>query len=350
MKVRVGVVGVTGYSGLELLRLLLRHPSVECAAVMASEATGEKPVAEIHPQLRSLTSLSCQPQDVEHLAAEGVETAFLCTPNEVSHELAPKLLAKGIRVIDLSGSFRLKDAASYSAWYGFHHAEPNLLEMAVYGLPEWNARSISGARLVANPGCYPTSSLLPLMPLVRAGMLASGSDIFCDSKSGVTGAGRATRLEMLFGEVSENFRPYSPITHRHAPEMCQELGWDPNHFIFVPHLLPVNRGILSTIYVSFQQPVSVEEIQGEYGRRYGKSPFVRILGNSHLPELRAVNHTNFCDIGWRLACGGRRAVIFSAIDNLIKGAAGQAVQNFNLMHEFDERMGLLEGETLAVHG
>jgi N-acetyl-gamma-glutamyl-phosphate reductase len=188
------------------------------------------------------------------------------------------------------------------------------------------------------------------MPLVHAGMLASGSDIFCDSKSGVTGAGRATRLEMLFGEVSENFRPYSPITHRHAPEMCQELGWNPNHFIFVPHLLPVNRGILSTIYVSFQQPVSVEEIQGEYGRQYGKSPFVRILGNSHLPELRAVNHTNFCDIGWRLACGGRRAVIFSAIDNLIKGAAGQAVQNFNLMHEFDERMGLLEGETLAVHG
>ena len=350
MKLRVAVVGVTGYSGLELMRLLLRHPSVECAVVMASEGTGEKPLFEIHPQLRSLTSLTCRPQDAERLAAEGIDTAFLCTPNEVSYELAPKLIAKGVRVIDLSGSFRLKDVASYSPWYGFRHSEPGLLEMAVYGLPEWNAISISGARLVANPGCYPTSSLLPLMPLVRAGMLAPGSDIFCDSKSGVTGAGRAARLEMLFGEVSENFRPYSPITHRHAPEMCQELGWDLNNFIFVPHLLPVNRGILSTIYVSFQRPLSNEEIQAEYRKRYGESSFVRILGNSRLPELRAVNHTNFCDIGWRLAHGGRRAVLFSALDNLIKGAAGQAIQNFNLMHEFDESLGLLEGEALAVHG
>ena len=154
---------------------------------------------------------------------------------------------------------------------------------------------------------------------------------------------------MLFGEVSENFRPYSPITHRHAPEMCQELGWDINNFAFVPHLLPVNRGILSTIYVSFQQPVSASELEVEYKRRYGKSPFVRILGKARLPELRAVNHTNFCDISWRLTSGGRRAVIFSAIDNLIKGAAVQAVQNFNLMHEFDERLGLMEGEVLAIH-
>jgi N-acetyl-gamma-glutamyl-phosphate reductase len=350
MKVRVGVVGATGYSGLELMKLLLHHPVVECAVVMASESTGEKPLSEIHPQLRGLSNLTCQPLDAGRLAAEGVDTAFLCTPNEVSYELAPKLLAGGVRVIDLSGSFRLKDASSYSRWYGFHHSAPDLLEKAVYGLPEWNAESIAGARLVANPGCYPTCVLLPMLPLVRAGLLASGSDIFCDSKSGVTGAGRAARLDMLFGEVSENFRPYSPLMHRHAPEMCQELGWDINNFAFVPHLLPVSRGILSTIYVSLQQPLSDSEIEAEYEQRYQKCRFVRILGSSQLPELRTVNSTNLCDIGWRLTSGGRRAVIFSAIDNLIKGAAGQALQNFNLMHEFDESLGLLEREALATHG
>ncbi len=349
MKVRVGVVGVTGYSGLELMNLLLRHPAVECAVVMASEATGEKPLSEIHPQLRGLTDLICRPHDVDRLSVEGLDTAFLCTPNEVSHELAPKLLEKGIRVVDFSGSFRLKDGSSYGPYYGFRHSAPDLLESAVYGLPEWNARTISTARLVANPGCYPTSALLPMLPLVLAGMLAPGSDIFCDSKSGVSGAGRSVKLDMLFGEVAENFRPYSPITHRHAPEICQELGWDMENFTFVPHLLPVRRGLLSTIYVSFHQPVSSSQIEAEYERRYHERPFIRILGNTHLPELRAVNHTNFCDIGWRLAFGGRRGVIFCAIDNLMKGAAGQAVQNFNLMHQLDETVGLLEGKGLAVH-
>ncbi len=341
MKVRVGVVGVTGYSGLELMRILLRHPAVECVAVMASETTGKRRLSEIHPQLRGFSDLICEPQDVKRLAAQGVQTAFLCTPNEVSYELAPQLLDRGIRVVDLSGSFRLKDSSTYLSWYGFPHNAPDLLKEAVYGLPEWNAGSISGARLVANPGCYPTSVILPLLPLVRAGMLAPGSDIICDAKSGVTGAGRSAKIEMLFGEVSDNFRPYNPISHRHTPEMCQELGWEIANFTFVPHLLPLNRGILSTIYVGFPRALDATEIGAEYGRRYSDSPFIRILGDSRLPELRAVNHTNFCDIGWRLTSGGRRAVIFSAIDNLVKGAAGQAVQNFNLMHEFEECTGLL---------
>ncbi len=347
MKVRVGVVGVTGYSGLELMKILLRHPEAECVAAMASEAAAERSLAEIHPVLQGLSTLSCQPRNPAILAAMKVDTAFLCTPNEVSHELAPELLSRGMRVIDLSGSFRLKDASNYTSWYGFEHAAPDLLRTAVYGLPEWHAAAISGASLVANPGCYPTSVLLALLPLVEAGLVARGSEIVCDSKSGVTGAGRSAKVEMLFGEIAENFRPYSPICHRHAPEICQELGWDFDDFTFVPHLLPVKRGILSTIYVRFRQPVTSSEVRAEYERRYATSPFIRVRGDAAPPELQAVNYSNYCDIGWRLTQGGRRGVIFSAIDNLIKGAAGQAIQNFNLMHQFPETLGLLAGQSGA---
>lgn len=349
MNVRVAVVGVTGYSGLELMKLLLRHPAATCVAVMASEATGEKRLSDIHSELRQRTELVCSPQDPAKLAHLGVDTVFLCTPNEVSYELAPQLLALGMRVIDLSGSFRLRDSASYSSWYGFTHDAPQVLREAVYGLTEWNAKSIAGAKLVANPGCYPTSVLLPLLPLVRAGLLEPESAIFCDSKSGVTGAGRSAKLDLLFGEVAQNFRPYSPIAHRHAPEICQELGWDLDSFTFVPHLLPVTRGILSTLYLTFHKPVSSEEIEVEYQRRYASHPFVRLLGPTRLPELKSVNHTNFCDVSWRLTFGGRRGVFFSAIDNLIKGAAGQAMQNFNLMHGLEEALGLLEGDPVAIH-
>ncbi len=347
MNVRVGVVGVTGYSGLELVRILLEHPGLECAAVAASDATGRKPLSEIHPELRGKSSLVCVPQSAERLSDAGLEAVFLCTPNEVSYNLAPKLLAAGMRVIDLSGSFRLRQAASYSSWYEFEHTKPDLLGEAVYGLTEWNAGSISRARLLANPGCYPTSVLLALLPLVRAGLLEPGSKIICDSKSGVTGAGRAAKLHLMFGEVAENFRPYSPVVHKHAPEICQELGWELENLTFVPHLLPLKRGILSTMYVEFQRPVSTEELEAEYRRRYEGRPFVRILGSGALPELRAVLHTNFCDIAWRLTSGGRRAVVFSALDNLVKGAAGQAVQNFNLMHGFEEALGLSGGRTRA---
>ena len=350
MKFRVAVVGVTGYSGLELIQLVLKHPGMECVAVMASETTGRKPLVEIHPQLRGLSNLVCETQDPEALAALAVDTVFLCTPNEVSYRLVPVLLGHGMRVVDLSGSFRLRDAASYPSWYGFDHGAPEILANSVYGLPEWNAAAISRAQLVANPGCYPTSVLLPLLPLVRAGMLEPGSDIFCDSKSGVTGAGRSAKVSLLFGELSENFRPYSPIVHRHAPEICQELGWDLNNFTFVPHLLPVNRGILSTLYVNFQSAVTSAQMAVEFARRYEKRSFIRILGEDYLPELRSVSHTNFCDIAWRLCFGGRRAVIFSAIDNLVKGAAGQAIQNFNLMHELEETLGLLEGVGVEIHG
>jgi len=349
MSHRVGVVGVTGYSGLELISILLDHPGLECAAVSASEATGNRPLPEIHPQLGGRTSLVCIPQSAERLAQAGLDTVFLCTPNEVSYDLAPRLLDAGMRVVDLSGSFRLRDAESYPSWYEFEHQMPSLLREAAYGLSEWNAGAIRRAALVANPGCYPTPALLALLPLVRAGFLEPGSQIVCDAKSGVSGAGRSARLHLMFGEMADNFRPYSPVSHKHAPEICQELGWDIESFTFVPHLLPLKRGILSTIYVDFQRPVNSEELETEYRRRYEKHPFVRILGTRSLPELRDVAHTNFCDIAWRLTSGGRRAVVFSALDNLVKGAAGQAVQNFNLMHGFEETLGLLGGQRHAPH-
>ncbi len=340
MKIRVGIIGVSGYAGLELIRLVLRHPAVEFAAAMDAAEICEKPVQDIHPRLRGSCSLIPFPPDAGRMESLGLDTVFLCTPDKVSFHLVPQILAAGIRVVDFSGAFRLKDKASYPSWYGFQHTSPELLGNAVYGLPEWNARQIAPARLIANPGCYPTSVILALLPLVRAGMLETGSEIFCDSKSGVTGAGRGVRQELMFSEVTENFRPYSPVSHRHAPEMCQELGWNLESFTFIPHLLPISRGIISTIYVQFHRPVSSAEIETEYGNRYGNRPFVRVLGGSRLPELRAVNHTNFCDIGWRLTHGGRRAVVFSAIDNLVKGASGQALQNFNLMHGLEESTGL----------
>jgi N-acetyl-gamma-glutamyl-phosphate reductase len=343
MKIRVGVVGISGYAGFELIHLILRHPAMELAAAMDVAELCEKPVHDVHPGLRDLCNLVVFPPDSEHIAPLQLDTVFLCTPDKVSYELVPKILSIGVRVVDFSGSFRLKNVDSYSSWYGFQHANPELLNAAVYGLPEWNAKAIAHAKLIANPGCYPTSVLLPLLPLIRAGMIETGSDIFSDSKSGVTGAGRAPKQELHFAEVADNFRPYSPIKHRHAPEMCQEMEWDLNNFTFVPHLLPIPRGILSTIYVRFQQVVSSAEMEAEYERRYAKRSFVRILGGSRLPELKAVNHTNFCDIGWKLTAGGRRAVLFSAIDNLGKGAASQAVQNFNIMHELDEKTGLLGG-------
>jgi N-acetyl-gamma-glutamyl-phosphate reductase len=341
MKYKVGVVGVSGYAGLELIKIILSHPAMDFVAAMDAAEVGEKSLPDLHSRLRGACELvTFQPESnrVEELQ---LDTVFLCTPDKVSYNLVPRFLTLGIRVIDFSGAFRLKDEVSYPRWYGFQHSGTELLKAAVYGLAEWNSKEIASARLIANPGCYPTSVTLALLPLIKAGMIEIGSDIISDSKSGVTGAGRGVKAEIMYSEVAESFRPYNPITHRHAPEMCQELGWDLSNFTFVPHLLPVNRGILSTIYVRFNHPVTDAQIEAEYRRRYSTHPFVRILGGTRLPELRAVTHTNYCDIAFRVTDGGHRGVIFSAIDNLVKGASGQAVQNFNIMHGLDESLGLL---------
>ncbi|MCL2877675.1 MAG: N-acetyl-gamma-glutamyl-phosphate reductase [Acidobacteria bacterium] len=341
MKAKTGIVGVSGYAGLELIRLIARHPDIEFTTAMDSREFTGKRLGEIHTSLRGVYDHVVELPSTEWMTSLGLDTVFLCTPDMVSHELVPLILAAGMRVIDFSGAFRLKDASSYPGWYGFDHTDVSLLEKAVYGLSEWNTREIAQAQLIANPGCYPTSVDLALLPLVRAGLLKTGSEIFCDCKSGVSGAGRSAKPEMMFAEITGSFRPYSPVVHRHAPEMCQELGWDIENFTFVPHLLPIRQGIISTIYVNFNRQVGAEELEAEYVGRYDGRRFVRVLGSPRLPEISAVVSTNFCDIAWRLTHNGKRAVIFSAIDNLIKGASGQALQNFNIMHGFDETTGIL---------
>ena len=338
-KVRVGIVGASGYTGYELIRLLLDHPAVEIGAIMASEGSPSRPIADVHPALRARLDVPCEGYQLEKIARARLSVVCTATPNEVSEKIVPEILQTGAKVIDLSGAFRLKDPAQYPRWYGFEHGAPEWLRRAVYGLTEVNDRAIAGATLVANPGCYPTAALLPLIPL--AGLIDASQAIICDAKSGVSGAGKAVSLSNLFVEVNESFKAYQILSHRHAPEIRQELPLDPQQeFLFVPHLLPVSRGILATIYVRLTRGVAHEEVAAIYRRAYGGKPFVRIYERGQTPELKYVNGSNYCDIGWVLGEDGRRLVLVSAIDNLIKGAAGQAVQNLNWMCGFPESAGL----------
>ncbi len=337
---KVAVVGATGYSGGELSLLLWRHPRVALAAVFSSgKKDGAVPFGTLHPALLGLSGPDAVPFSPDALVRCGAEMAFLATPNETSAEIGPELLARGVRVIDLAGAFRLRDPAAYPAWYGFSHPAPELLAEAVYGLTEWCGPELSGARLVANPGCYPTSVLLALRPVL--GLLDPAQPVVCDSKSGVSGAGKKSDVAFSFAELSGNFKVYGAGTHRHEPEMRQGLGISSDApFVFVPHLLPVVRGILSTIHVSFPSPVSPESLASAYAF-YEKAPFVRILPQGELPELSGVVGTPRCDIGFALLPGNRRAVLVSVIDNLLKGAASQAVQNMNRVFGFPETDGLL---------
>jgi len=311
----VAVIGGTGYAGAELVRLLERHRGAKLAASWSSSFTIDQ-VDEARP-----------------------EVVFLATPNEVSARLAPQLLDRGIKVIDLSGAFRLADPALYPAWYGFTHERPELLGEAVYGLTEWCNGELSKARLVANPGCYPTSILLALRPLTF--ILDRDQPVICDSKSGVSGAGKKADVEWSFAEVAGNFKAYGVGNHRHEPEIRQGLRLGQRApLVFVPHLLPTVRGILSTMHVAFAHAVTDEEIAGLYAEAYRNAPLVQVLGAGTLPELKSVVNTPRAEIGWQLLHGGRRAVVVSVIDNLLKGAASQAVQNFNRMYGHDEREGL----------
>ena len=307
---KAGVAGVSGYSGRELLKLLARHGGVE--AVEIPRESGIAAAVKEH----------------------ALEIVFLATPHEVSLEAAPAALAAGARVIDLSGAFRLKDATAYDRWYKMSHGSPELLAEAVYGMPELDRTGIAGARLVANPGCYPTSVILALGPLLRAKLVDLSAGIVCDSKSGVSGAGYKPAAGTHFCAVQENFRAYGILEHRHVPEMVQALGLPLGDFCFTAHLLPVDRGILSTIYVKLSRAASLEAIQAVYP----KEAFVRL--RQQAPDLHDVQRTNYCDIHITLSSDGCRAVIVSAIDNLVKGAAGQAIQNMNLMLGFPEGQGL----------
>jgi N-acetyl-gamma-glutamyl-phosphate reductase len=338
-RVPVWVVGATGYSGMEAVRLLDVHPYFRLEGVYASPGAPERDLSEIDPSFAS-RRVRARPFTGDRLDAPPA-AAILAVPDEAAAALVPDFRARGVRVVDLSAAFRLRDAAHYPRHYGFEHPHPGLLEETVYGLAEPGRREIREAGIVANPGCYPTASLLALLPLERAGLLDPHAPVVIDAKSGVTGAGRKADAAYLFAEVSENLRPYRPLRHRHVPEMRQALGYrNGRGLLFVPHLLPVARGLLVTAYVRLLGGVTGAEIAAAYGAAYGGAPFVRLLGEGRCPEIRGVVRTNRCDLGWAVDEEGRSAVLMAAIDNLLKGAAGQAVQNLNLMHDRDEREGL----------
>jgi N-acetyl-gamma-glutamyl-phosphate reductase len=323
----VGVAGATGYSGQELVRLLARHPKVRLTTAMASQKAGTKPSL---PALSGIWDGGIEPFDLERLA--GNDVAFLALPEDASADIAPPLLARGVRVFDLSGAFRLRDDSLRARWY---HAVKTLPEGTTYGMAELTTDALQGAKFVACAGCYPTAAVLALAPLVQAGLVTS--DIIIDAKSGVSGAGKAPTERTHFCEVDESLSAYGVFAHRHAAEIEQELGVA---VTFVPHLVPLDRGILETIYVRVPAGTTEGGISAVYERAYKGSPFIRLRGGA-LPVIRHVAHTNFCDIGWKLDAETSRLVVVSCIDNLLKGAAGQAIQNFNIALGFDERTGLL---------
>ena len=338
-KIKVGVVGATGYTGEELVRLLAWHPGVALTYVSGKEDR-EVRIQEIFPYLRNRLDLECKAFSAEE-AADKCDLIFLSLPHTVSMQFAPFFLKAGKKIVDVSADYRLKDTAVFEKFYKVPHKDTANLKQAVYGLPELNREKIRTARLVANPGCYPTGAILGLAPGVKKGLFDLSS-IQIDAKSGVTGAGRKADKALNFSEVNESFRAYKLFEHQHVPEIDQELsklGKKVISVVFVPHLLPMNRGILSTIYVRLKKTSTTEELGETYRKFYEAEPFVNVYPKGALPELKNVQRSNFCDLGLRVHGSKNLAVIVSAIDNLGKGAAGQAVQNMNLMCGFDEMTG-----------
>jgi N-acetyl-gamma-glutamyl-phosphate reductase len=331
----VGIAGFRGYSGAELLKLLKRHPAVD-PYILEHRSDPEQAVAPLGqvPE-KSL------PATAEAAKQEGLALVFLATPPEVSMELAPAFLEAGTRVIDLSGAFRLRDEETYRRWYKTEHKAPALLREAVYGLPEFYRKKIVDARLISNPGCYPTAANLALRPLVNCEAIDRTRGLICDAKSGVSGAGRKASLGTSFVEITENFSAYSIMEHRHVPEILQNSSLGERELTFTAQLIPIARGILETIYIRFQRVSEAVEILSIYEEAYADEAFVRLYAPGKVPDLHAVQHTNFCDIGFVFDRDSKRGVIVSAIDNLGKGAAGQAVQNMNLVLGFRETEGLL---------
>src|SRR5580765_8279283 len=326
---RVAIAGATGYTGQELLRLLARHPAVTITAAMSSGAS-TSPAPRRLPALAHIWTGAITPLDRDALARDA-DLVFLALPDKAAAELAPALVEAGVRVIDLSGAFRLRDQEMRARWYPETHELPSGL---AYGLTELERPAVEAARLVAHPGCYPTATLLPLAPVVAAGLLVPEADIIVDAKSGVSGAGKTPSERTHFSEVHGSVSAYGVFGHRHGAEIEQGAGGEVN---FVPHLMPLDRGILSTIYLRVTPGTTEETLASVYGQVYGAEPFIRLTGAA-LPEIKHVAHTNFCDVGWRVDESGR-AVLVSVIDNLLKGASGQAVQNMNVMFGVDERLG-----------
>ena len=319
---RIAIVGVTGYAGQELDRILATHPNFKAAGRFASKADDRS---------------GAEAFSMERLRSFSPDAVVLATEHELSLHLVPELLQEGYRVVDMSGAFRLKEPAQYQEWYGFAHTAPQLLQEAVYGLPEFLSEQIRGAKLVANPGCYATAAVLPLIPIYNAAAIDSACTVVVDGMSGVSGAGRSPKRETHFCEVNENLSAYGVLQHRHTPEMVAQLrGATFDRFVFTPHLIPISRGILNTITLRTVERGSVLSILTE---TYAKSPFVRVLPAGQLPNVQSITRTNICSIG--VVAKGTTAVLVSAIDNLVKGAAGQAVQNLNLMFGCEPTAGLL---------
>jgi len=338
--IKVGIVGGTGYTGVELIRLLALHPEVELTAITSRSESGTA-IVDMFPSLRGLLDLKFTPPDLSTLTA--CDLVFFATPNGTAMEMVPALLDTGVKVIDLAADFRLKDAAEWQQWYSMPHACPELLAEAVYGLPEINRELIRNAQVIANPGCYPTATILGFLPLVE-NKLIDCSRLIVDAKSGVSGAGRGAKTDFLMCEVSESLKAYGVAGHRHLPEIRQALvavSGLPVEMTFVPHLIPMIRGIQSTLYAELNaKKLDVDELYALYQERYQDEPFVDILPPGSHPETRSVRGSNMCRIAIHKPQDRDTVVILSVIDNLIKGAAGQAVHNMNLMFAFDETSGL----------
>ena len=336
---RVSIVGASGYSGLELTKLLVRHPRIQIEQLFANTSAGRR-VADVHPLLRGRIDAVYAEYSPE--AACTSNLVFIALPSGEAMNLIPELLNRGKKVVDLGGDFRLGTAAQYERYYHRPHRAPELLSNAVYGLPEWHSEAIKAASLLANPGCYPTSAILPLAPLLKERLIMD-EGIVVNSLSGVSGAGRSASTELSFAEVNESVRAYKVGQHQHLPEIneaLQSVIHRPVSVTFVPHLIPLTRGIYTSIYATLAKGVSSDDVSHAYRHAYGKAPFIRV-SDSAIPELKNVVYTNFLDIGFRVGEADNRLMLFSAIDNLLKGAAGQAVQNMNLMFGLNETEGLL---------
>ncbi len=334
---KIAILGGSGYTAAELIKILLRHPEAEIVAVTSRHQ--ETPhVAELHPALHGRIHHRCEPFDADRLVARGVQCAFGCLPHGVSMSMLPALLARGVRVIDLSADYRLRDPNVYAQWYGESHADLAHLAQAVYGLPELYGEEIAGAQLVANPGCYPQPAILGLAPLL-AGKYIEPRSIIIDSKSGVSGAGRSPKLTTHFPECNESVSAYNVGHHRHTPEIEQALSdvaGEPVQVIFTPHLVPMDRGILATIYAAPHRPLTQAQLLELYRAYYAQAPFVRVV--DHLPATKHTLHTNYLDLTVRVVRD--RIVVLACEDNLVRGASGVAVQNFNRMYGHDERTAL----------
>ena len=338
--IKAGIIGSTGYAGAEIVRILMRHPEAEIVW-FGSRSYQDMPYASVFQNMTQIVDAKCMGENMEELA-NAVDVIFTATPQGLCASLVNEDILSKVKIIDLSADFRIKDVSVYEKWYGIKHPSPSYIEEAVYGLCEINRKDIAGARLIANPGCYTTCSILSAYPLVKEGLIDPDT-LIIDAKSGTSGAGRGAKVANLYCEVNESIKAYGVTSHRHTPEIEEQLGYAAGKEVlinFTPHLVPMNRGILATAYASLNGDVTEQQVRAVYEKYYGDEYFIRILPEGVLPETRWVEGSNYVDIGWKIDPRTHRIVILGALDNLVKGAAGQAVQNMNILFGLEEKTGI----------